>query len=182
MDCSDDGCPTAAVMFGTETVRVLAAGEVDGELHLLVETTERIEGVPVLRCRHGRAPAPGHLLRDAPFGHRPVVVMWRKPIFRCAETVVPGGHVLARTTHWPASGRVDPADDHLGRGRFGLTFRTSAEGYLSSCLSGSLRQREHSGVVGRSHRRGHPESIDTRRPSAPLLDRSYVPRDEGTPC
>jgi hypothetical protein len=26
-----------------------------------------------------------HLLRDAPFGHRPVVVMWRKRIFRCVE-------------------------------------------------------------------------------------------------
>jgi len=44
MNCSDDGCLTAAVMFGTKGVRILAAGEVGGELHLLVETSEQVEG------------------------------------------------------------------------------------------------------------------------------------------
>jgi hypothetical protein len=31
----------------------------------------------------------GHLLRDAPFGHRPVVVIRRKRIYRCAEPLCP---------------------------------------------------------------------------------------------
>jgi transposase len=89
MDCSDGGCPTAAVMFGIAGVRVLAAGEVGGELHLLVETNEQVEGCRscgVVAVAHRRRE---HLLRDAPFGHRPVVVMWRKRIFRCAEPVCP---------------------------------------------------------------------------------------------
>ena len=89
MDCSDGGCLTAAVMFGVSGVRVLAAGEVDGELQLLVETTEQVQGcracgvVALAHCRRE------HLLRDAPFGHRPVVVMWRKRVYRCAERLCP---------------------------------------------------------------------------------------------
>ena len=89
MDCSDGGCRTAAVMFGVPGVGVLAAGELGGELHLLVETTGQVEGCRscgVVAVAHGRRE---HLLRDAPFGHRPVVVMWRKRIFRCAEPACP---------------------------------------------------------------------------------------------
>lgn len=44
MNCGDGGCLTAAVMFRMKGVRILAAGEVGGELHLLVETSEQIEG------------------------------------------------------------------------------------------------------------------------------------------
>ena len=89
MDCNDGGCLTAAVMFGVAGIRVLAAGEVGGELHLLVETVERVGGCRccgVVAVAHRRRE---HLLRDAPFGHRPVVVMWRKRIFRCAEAACP---------------------------------------------------------------------------------------------
>ena len=89
MDCSDGGCPTAAVMFGVAGIEVLAAGEVAGELHLLVQTAERVQGCRscgVVALTHRRRE---HLLRDAPFGHRPVVVMWRKRIYRCAEPACP---------------------------------------------------------------------------------------------
>ena len=44
MNCSDNGCLTAALMVGMKGVRVLAAGEVAGELHLIVETAEQVEG------------------------------------------------------------------------------------------------------------------------------------------
>ena len=44
MNCSDDGCLTAAVMFGMKGGRGLAAGEVAGELHLMGETAEQVEG------------------------------------------------------------------------------------------------------------------------------------------
>jgi transposase len=89
MDCNDGGCLTAAAMFGVPGIRVLAAGEVGGELHLLVETVERVGGCRscgVVAAAHRRRE---HLLRDAPFGHRPVVVMWRKRIFRCVEATCP---------------------------------------------------------------------------------------------
>jgi transposase len=89
MDCSDGGCVTAAVMFGVPGIRVLAAGEVGGELHLLVETTAETSGCRccgVVATAHRRRE---HLLRDAPFGHRPVVLMWRKRIWRCAEPACP---------------------------------------------------------------------------------------------
>jgi transposase len=89
MNCSDGGCLTAAVMFGVPGIRVLAAGEVGGELHLLVETVAELEGCRscgVVAVPHRRRE---HLLRDAPFGHRPVVLMWRKRIYRCAEPACP---------------------------------------------------------------------------------------------
>ncbi len=89
MDCIDGGCPTAAVMFGVPGVAVLAAGEVGAELHLLVETVETVAGCRrcgVVAAAHRRRE---HLVRDAPFGHRPVVVMWRKRVFRCAESSCP---------------------------------------------------------------------------------------------
>ncbi len=89
MDCRDGGCSTAAVMFGVPGIAVLAAGEVGGELHLLVETTDRIGGCRscgVVGVAHRRRE---HLLRDAPFGHRPVVVMRRKRVFRCDEAACP---------------------------------------------------------------------------------------------
>ena len=44
MDCRDGGCSTAAVMFGVPGIAVLAAAEIRGELHLLVETTDRVGG------------------------------------------------------------------------------------------------------------------------------------------
>jgi hypothetical protein len=68
MDCSDGGCVTAAVMFGVPGIRVLAAGEVGGELHLLVETTAETSGCRccgVVATAHRRRE---HLLRDARSG------------------------------------------------------------------------------------------------------------------
>src|SRR4051812_4232727 len=103
MNCSDGGCLTAAVMFGVPGIRVLAAGEVDGELHLLVETDQELDGCRscgVVAVAHRRRE---HLLRDAPFGHRPVVVMWRQGTYRCARPACPVG-TFRRTTRWPSSG------------------------------------------------------------------------------
>ena len=100
MDCSDGGWRTAAVMFGVPGVGVLAAGELGGELHLLVESTRQVEGCRscgVVAVAHGRRE---HLLRDAPFGHRPVVVMWRKGDLPVRRTGLPGHDILARTTRW----------------------------------------------------------------------------------
>lgn len=82
MDCRDDGCSTAAVMFGVPGIAVLAAAEVGGELQLLVETTDRVGGCRscgVVAVAHQRRK---HLLRDAPFGcptKEPIRVRRRRP-------------------------------------------------------------------------------------------------------
>lgn len=57
-----------AVMLGLPGLVVLAAGEVGGELELLVETGPQVTGCPrcgVLATEHGRRP---HLFRDVPSG------------------------------------------------------------------------------------------------------------------
>ena len=79
MDCND-GYPTAAVMFGVPGVRVLAAEQERGGLHLTIETDQQVEGCHgcgALAVHHGRRE---HLLHDAPFGHRHVRVVWRKRV------------------------------------------------------------------------------------------------------
>ncbi len=89
MNCSDDGCPIAGVMFDVAGMAVLAAHHDGGELHLLVETPDQVGGCRscgVVASAHGRR---HHVLRDAPFGHRAVVVRWRKRIWRCAEPLCP---------------------------------------------------------------------------------------------
>ena len=65
--------------------RLLAAGEVDGELHQLVETTATVVGC--LGCGT-RAASKGRRdvrVRDLPAGGRRVVVVWRKRIWRCPD-------------------------------------------------------------------------------------------------
>jgi len=71
MSGSDGGCSSAAVLFGVPRIRVLAAGEIDAELHPLVETDQEVDGC----CSYGVVAGPHrrreHLVRDAPFGHCP---------------------------------------------------------------------------------------------------------------
>lgn len=103
MDCSE-GCPSAAVMFGVAGVRVIEA-EPDGRgLRLLFETDQQVEGCRscgVLSALHARRE---HGLRDAPFGHRRVLVRWRNRVWRCREPACP--RVTFTETHrWRRRGR-----------------------------------------------------------------------------
>jgi transposase len=64
---------------------VLAAAEYGGELELLVESDEAVAGCPecgVVATCHGRR---DHLVRDIPAAGRPVLLVWRKRIWRCDE-------------------------------------------------------------------------------------------------
>jgi transposase len=88
MDCSE-GCPRAAVMFGVPGVRVLDARADERGLRLVVETDSQVEGCRdcgVLAVLHDRRE---HRLHDAPFGHRRVLVVWRKRVWRCRESACP---------------------------------------------------------------------------------------------
>ena len=88
MDCSE-GCPTAAVMFGVAGVRVLAAEADEVCLRLLVETDVDVggcHGCGVVARLHDRQV---QQLHDAPWGHRQVLVRWRKRVWRCHEDACP---------------------------------------------------------------------------------------------
>ena len=93
-----DATAVPATMLGLAGFVVLAAGEVGGELELLVETTETVTGCPgcgVVATAHARR---DHLVRDVPAGSRPVVLVWRKRIWRCHEVLCPRGTWTESTT------------------------------------------------------------------------------------
>ena len=76
---------SAVALLGMEGFVLLAAAEVDGELHQLVETEPSIVG-----CRGcgTRAVSKGRRrtkVRDLPCGGRPVVVVWNKRLWRCPD-------------------------------------------------------------------------------------------------
>ena len=79
----------SAVMFGLPGFRVLAAGQVGGELELLVETTATRATCPT--CVRPASPHARreHLLRDLAHGDRPVFVLWCKRIWRCRRVDCP---------------------------------------------------------------------------------------------
>ncbi len=82
---SDQGTGLPATMLGLPGFAVLAAGEYGGELELLVETVETVTGCTacgVLATAHGRR---DHLVRDIPSAGRPVLLVWRKRLWRCDE-------------------------------------------------------------------------------------------------
>ncbi len=82
---SEDGTGLPATMLGLPGFAVLAAGEYGGELELLVETTETVTGCTgcgVVATPHGRR---DHLVRDIPSAGRPVLLVWRKRLWRCDE-------------------------------------------------------------------------------------------------
>ena len=74
-----------AVLLGLPDFVVLAAGDVAGEVELLVETTATVTGCPrcgVLAEPDGRRPV---LVRDLPAAGRPVVLVWSTRLWRCPE-------------------------------------------------------------------------------------------------
>jgi transposase len=78
-----------AALFGLEGFRLLAVGEVVGELELLIETTADLVGCPecgaVARAKD-RRPV---WVRDLPIGGRPVVLCWHKRVWQCPHALCP---------------------------------------------------------------------------------------------
>jgi len=104
---------TATLMLGLPGFRVLAVGEVDGELQVQVETTADLVGCPscaavaVLHDRRLR------FVRDLPAGGRPVLLCWSKRVALPAPAV-PSGDVLRADSGGPTEGYADRAGP--GRG------------------------------------------------------------------
>jgi transposase len=76
---------SASRLLGLDGFEVLAAQVVGGEWQLEVQTTATVvgcQGCGVRAERHGRRTV---RVRDLPAGGRPVVLCWRKRIWRCTE-------------------------------------------------------------------------------------------------
>jgi transposase len=76
---------SATRLLGLDSFEVLAAQVVDGEWQLKVQTTSTLVGCIGCGVRaelHGRRTV---RVRDLPAGGRPVVLLWRKRIWRCRE-------------------------------------------------------------------------------------------------
>jgi transposase len=79
------GSASAIALLGLDGMVLLAAEEIDGELWQLMETTAAVvgcSGCGVRASAHGRRKV---VVRDLPAGGRPVVVVWSKRVWRCAE-------------------------------------------------------------------------------------------------
>ena len=76
---------SASRLLGLDSFEVLAAQVVGGEWQLKVQTTSTLVGCIGCGVRaelHGRRTV---RVRDLPAGGRPVVLLWRKRIWRCRE-------------------------------------------------------------------------------------------------
>jgi transposase len=79
------GSASASRLLGLGGFEVLAAEAVGGEWQLIVQTTATVVGCVGCGVRaglHGRRTV---RVRDLPIGGRPVVLLWRKRIWRCHE-------------------------------------------------------------------------------------------------
>jgi transposase len=79
------GSASASRLLGLGGFEVLAAEVVGGEWQLIVQTTATVVGCVGCGVRaglHGRRTV---RVRDLPIGGRPVVLLWRKRIWRCHE-------------------------------------------------------------------------------------------------
>jgi transposase len=79
------GSASGSILLGLDGFEVTAAEVIDGEWQLQVQTTATVVGCVSCGVRaeaHGRRTV---RVRDLPIGGRPVVLCWRKRIWRCRE-------------------------------------------------------------------------------------------------
>ncbi len=76
---------SAVALVGMHGFRLLAAVEVDGELHQLVETTATVVGCPGCGTRAVSKGRRKVRVRDLPAGGRRAVTVWWKRIWRCPD-------------------------------------------------------------------------------------------------
>ncbi len=77
--------PSAAALLGMDGFVLVAAGVIDGELHQVVETTASVVGCPACGTRAMSKGRREVKVRDMASAERPVVVVWRKRLWRCED-------------------------------------------------------------------------------------------------
>jgi transposase len=95
------GSASGSALLGLDGFQVVSAELVDGEWQLAVQTTATMVGCAACGVRatpHGRREV---RVRDLPIGGRPVVLAWRKRLWRCHE---PACQVRTWTERTPAIG------------------------------------------------------------------------------
>lgn len=122
----------AVALLGLVGFEVLAAGELVGEVELLVETTETVSGCPVcgvLAEAHGRRPV---MVRDLPIAGRATVLMWSKRLWRCAESR------CAQVTWSETSNQIRPRAVLTERARSWAMVRVGAHGETVASVARQL--------------------------------------------
>ena len=127
-----DGSTGDDARLGLDGFVVVAAAEVDGELHQLVETTAARVGCPacgVVAVAHGRRRA---WVRDLPSGGRPVALCWVKRVWRCAD------RDCARGTWTEQTAAIGPRASLTERARRNACRRVGRDGHSVAQIARDL--------------------------------------------
>ena len=156
----------ATALLGMEEFVVGAQDEVDGEVWLLVETTAEVVGCDACGTRavgHGRRVV---RVRDLPAGDRPVVLVWRKRIWRC-----PDPDCGVKTWSEETDG-IAPRAVLTERAREETCRRVGAEGQSVAQVARSFGVGWHTAMAAvRDHGRPRVDHLSRlRRPTAIGLD------------
>lgn len=122
----------ATALLGMDEFVVGAQVEIDGEVWLSIETMagpQACEGCGSRAIGHGRREV---RIRDLPAGDRPVVLVWRKRIWRCADTDCEVGTWSEETD------AVAPRAVLTERARAEICRRVGAEGHSVASVARAL--------------------------------------------
>ncbi len=156
----------ATALLGMEEFVVGAQEEVDGEVWLMVETTADVvgcEGCGTRAVGHGRRVVK---VRDLPAGDRPVVLLWRKRIWRCPD---PDCDVRTWSEETDA---ISPRAVLTERARAEICRRVGADGHSVAQLARTFGVGWHTAMEAvRDHGRPRVDHLSRlRRPTAIGLD------------
>ncbi len=156
----------ATALLGMEEFVVGLQLEVDGEVWLSVETTADVvgcDGCGTKAVGHGRRVV---RVRDLPAGDRPVVLVWRKRIWRCPD---PDCEVRTWSEETDA---IAPRAALTERARAEICRRVGAEGHSVAQVARSLGVGWHTAMEAvRDHGRPRVDHLSRlRRPTAIGLD------------
>lgn len=156
----------ATALLGMEEFFVGTQLEVGGEVWLLVETAAHVvacEGCGTRAVGHGRRVVK---VRDLPAGDRPVVLVWRKRVWRCPD---PDCDVRTWTEETDA---IAPRAVLTERARAEICRRVGAEGHSVAQVARSFGVGWHTAMAAvRDHGRPRVDHLSRlRRPGAIGLD------------
>lgn len=156
----------ATALLGMEEFVVGAQADVDGEVWLMVETAASLvgcDGCGTKAVGHGRRVVK---VRDLPVGDRPVVLVWRKRIWRC-----PDPDCVVRT--WTEeTDAIAPRAALTERARAEICRRVGAEGHSVASVARAFGVGWHAAMEAvRDHGRPRVDHLSRlRRPTAIGLD------------